>query len=369
MLSVVLSGGTLLFVLNTAGASRRTFRAAAVVVSLGVIATAIALVLGDTFGATAAGVIGLLLAVVAPLVILRRIALSPTITFRLVLGALCIYLLLGLAYAYLFPLIATVTNEPFFVQTKDPDPSDYVYFSYTTLATIGYGDFTAAGSLGRMIAVSEGLRRTALPRLGGRPAGRQHRPPAPRACRHARRHRATSRRPVGNPTGMTDGRPSLDRGTTRQSERSTLLRVEAPGSSPGGFFVSSSGTCPVRSVRSPGFGRRAAAGRSAGSRRRGSTRHRSARRAGRSSRTVAPPRRRSGRSRSPSGAASARRPGPSTAYVSRPVRPSDAGVSPGRNWSGRMPMPTRFERWIRSKLSAITNLHAKQGRALGRPVA
>jgi hypothetical protein len=32
-----------------------------------------------------------------------------------------------------------------------------VYFSYTTLATIGYGDFTAASSLGRMIAVSEGL--------------------------------------------------------------------------------------------------------------------------------------------------------------------------------------------------------------------
>ena len=34
--------------------------------------------------------------------------------------------------------------------------------------------------------------------------------------------------------------------------------------------------------------------------------------------------------------------------ASRPVRPSDAALSPGRNCSGRTPMPTRLERWIRS---------------------
>ena len=82
---------------------------------------------------------------------------SPTITVRLVLGALSIYLLLGLAYAYLFPLVATLSDDPFFVQTTTPNASDYIYFSYTTLATIGYGDYTAATSLGRMVSVSEGL--------------------------------------------------------------------------------------------------------------------------------------------------------------------------------------------------------------------
>jgi hypothetical protein len=83
--------------------------------------------------------------------------MSPTITFRLVLGALSIYLLVGLAYAYLFPLIAVLSGEQFFVQVSDPNTSDFHYFSYTTLATIGFGDFTAATSLGRMISVSEGL--------------------------------------------------------------------------------------------------------------------------------------------------------------------------------------------------------------------
>lgn len=157
VMSVALSGGTLLFVLHTAGAHRRVFRFAAVIVTLAVASTAVALVLGEDVGRSLAGLVGLLLAIVAPVVILRRIVTAPTITVRLVLGALSIYLLLGLAYSYLFPLIATATGTPFFVQTATPASVDFVYFSYTTLATVGYGDFTAATSLGRMIAISEGL--------------------------------------------------------------------------------------------------------------------------------------------------------------------------------------------------------------------
>lgn len=157
LISVALSGGTLLYVLHTAGAHRRVFRAAVVVVTVAVISAGVAILLGDSVGNTAVGLVGLMLATVAPIVILRRIILSPTITVRLVLGALAIYLLLGLAYAYLFPLIGTFTGVPFFVQTSTPDASDFVYFSYTTLATLGYGDYTAATGLGRMVAVSEAL--------------------------------------------------------------------------------------------------------------------------------------------------------------------------------------------------------------------
>jgi Ion channel len=155
--SVALSGGTLLFVLHTAAAHRRTFRISAVVVVVAVASAAGALLFGATVGSSATALVGLMLAVVAPIVILRRIVRSPTITVRLVLGALAIYLLLGLAYAYLFPLIATLTKAPFFVQTNDPSSSDFVYFSYTTLTTVGFGDFTAATSLGRIVAVSEAL--------------------------------------------------------------------------------------------------------------------------------------------------------------------------------------------------------------------
>ena len=157
LISVILTGGSLLFILHTSGARGRPFRAATVVVVAALVFTALALLVGDQLGSSTARAVGLLLAFVAPVVILRRIITSPRITIRLVLGALAIYLLLGLAYSYLFPLIASVTGKPFFVQTDSPSASDYLYFSYTTLATIGFGDYTAQQSLGRMIAVSEGL--------------------------------------------------------------------------------------------------------------------------------------------------------------------------------------------------------------------
>jgi len=156
-LGVCLSGFTLLFVLHTCGARRRTYRGALAIVAFAVVGAAVSLVIGEDRGTTAAGLIGLLLAFAAPVIILRRILASPTITVRLVMGALAIYLLVGLTYAYLYPIIRGLTGQPFFVQTSAPQAIDYVYFSYVTLTTVGYGDYTAATSAGRMFAVSEAL--------------------------------------------------------------------------------------------------------------------------------------------------------------------------------------------------------------------
>ena len=156
-ISVCLSGFTLLFVLHTSGARSRTFRPALVIVAIAVVGAAFGLLSGAEHASTAAGLVGLLLAFAAPVIILRRILSSPTITVRLVLGALAIYLLVGLTYAYLYPVISAVTAQPFFVQTSTPEPIDYLYFSYVTLTTVGYGDFTASTSVGRMVAVSEAL--------------------------------------------------------------------------------------------------------------------------------------------------------------------------------------------------------------------
>ena len=156
-LSVCLSGFTLLFVLHTSDARQRTFRLSAVIVAIAVAAAAVGFLSDETEGSVAAGLIGLLLAFAAPVIILLRIFHSPRITVRLVLGALAIYLLLGLTYAYLYPVIGVLTGQPFFVQTDKAGSIDFVYFSYVTLTTVGYGDFTAATSAGRIFAVSEAL--------------------------------------------------------------------------------------------------------------------------------------------------------------------------------------------------------------------
>jgi hypothetical protein len=158
LLGVVLAGGTLLFALRTSRARPRVIRVGEVLVAVAIAGATAALLVGETRVAEGAmGVIGLAIAAIVPFVIIGNILRSPQITYRLVVGALVVYLLLGLCYSYVFGLIALVSGTPFFVQTATPSTANYLYFSYTTLSTVGYGDFSAAGSLGQMIAISEAL--------------------------------------------------------------------------------------------------------------------------------------------------------------------------------------------------------------------
>jgi hypothetical protein len=153
--AVVLGGGTLLFILVTSRAHRRTIRFAALVV-VGAIAVA---TITDLLGygeRNPYSVVMAMLAFVAPIVIARRLLAVETITLRTVAGALCLYLLIGLFFSSVYTIVDGLAG-PFFAQTNDPAPGDFVYFSYITITTVGYGDFTAASQFGRMLAATEAL--------------------------------------------------------------------------------------------------------------------------------------------------------------------------------------------------------------------
>jgi voltage-gated potassium channel Kch len=153
----VLGGATLLFVLYTSNARPGAIRLAAIVVGVGMVAAGAALLVGNQqAGKNWAFAIGLLLALGAPLAIGRRILAHTVITIKTVMGALCLYLLVGLFFSYVFALVESLTGG-FFVQVADAGTTDFIYFSYVTLATVGYGDLTAASNLGRMLAVAEAL--------------------------------------------------------------------------------------------------------------------------------------------------------------------------------------------------------------------
>jgi hypothetical protein len=87
----------------------------------------------------------------------RRLWLHAEISVLTVLGALCIYVLLGLSFALLFQAVGDLGSQPFFASQKGGTRSDYMYFSFITIATVGYGDLTPGGGLGRGLAVTEGL--------------------------------------------------------------------------------------------------------------------------------------------------------------------------------------------------------------------
>ena len=73
------------------------------------------------------------------------------------LGAVCVYLLIAQLFATLFALTAVVAGRAFFVQTGDPSAFDYIYFSFVTMTTVGYGDFTPALNVGKMLAALEAI--------------------------------------------------------------------------------------------------------------------------------------------------------------------------------------------------------------------
>jgi hypothetical protein len=150
------TGATTLFAFWTSRPSVAVLRAVTVVVALGV-GAAIAASVSSSTPLDNVGRAGLaLIAAASPITVARRLLRHPRIQGSTVLGALCIYLLLGQFFAYLFSTIGAI-SPPFFADHPNATLVDYLYFSYTTQTTVGYGDFTAAKDVGRMLAVSEAL--------------------------------------------------------------------------------------------------------------------------------------------------------------------------------------------------------------------
>ena len=155
--AVLVQGGVVLFAFLAARAGRRAWRVAVVLVPLAVI-LGIAGRFGDSRPAeSVAAAMNLVLPAAAIVVLGRRIVLEPFVSSRTIIGLLCVYLLIGMTFAATYITIAVVSGEPFFVQTDQAQPVDFTYFSLVTLATVGYGDFTAANPMPRMLAAIEGL--------------------------------------------------------------------------------------------------------------------------------------------------------------------------------------------------------------------
>lgn len=72
------------------------------------------------------------------------------------LGVLCIYLLISLAFAAAFGAIGALGNGPFFTQVVGTT-NNYLYYSLTTITTVGIGNLAPATNLGRSLTAAEAL--------------------------------------------------------------------------------------------------------------------------------------------------------------------------------------------------------------------
>jgi hypothetical protein len=161
--ATVLAGGTLLLALRASGLARRWQRAADVVVGVAVAVNVVLFVLQrvahsvDAAGISSAGrpLTLVVLSALTPVAVVRRLLKHRRVSAGTLFGAISAYLLIPIAFFYAFLTANALQATPFFGQ---PEPTtSFMYFSLTTVTTLGYGDLTAATALGRLLATSEAI--------------------------------------------------------------------------------------------------------------------------------------------------------------------------------------------------------------------
>jgi hypothetical protein len=90
-------------------------------------------------------------------VTISRVLQHRRITHETVLGALCAYVLLGLLFAFVYLAVDELRDAPFFAQPGEHVQSEFLYFSFVALTTVGFGDLSPSVGLPQALTVLEAL--------------------------------------------------------------------------------------------------------------------------------------------------------------------------------------------------------------------
>jgi len=96
------------------------------------------------------------------LIVFRQIFEAKSIKAQEIYGAISIYLLLGFLFTQIYEIImvidpAAISFDPRNFAGNSIQVGDVIYFSFVTLATVGYGDVTPAIPAARAVCVIESI--------------------------------------------------------------------------------------------------------------------------------------------------------------------------------------------------------------------
>jgi Ion channel len=103
-----------------------------------------------------AALVQMLLFLLAALAVLRAVLTDDHVGGRAIAGAISVYIMLGLLYAFVYVGLDRIQGDFFGAQTQVQE-GDFLFFSMTTLTTTGYGNLVPSGQPGRMLAALEML--------------------------------------------------------------------------------------------------------------------------------------------------------------------------------------------------------------------
>jgi hypothetical protein len=155
-----LAAASIALAFRAAGVRRQLVRAAEVLALL-VLAVSMFRAVGGGIGEGAALAMNAAVVALGPPVIAvgvtRDLRVHQQVRIQSVMGVLAFYLLVGMLFAFTYGAIDRLGGGPFFAGGQAATASNCIYFSFTTLTTVGYGDFAARSNLGHTLAVFEAL--------------------------------------------------------------------------------------------------------------------------------------------------------------------------------------------------------------------
>jgi hypothetical protein len=149
---------TLVLALRASQTHRRTRNIIVGIALFGaLIAAALTLVGRDRLGDGAVNLCVALVLLLVVVLIVRRVVTHEVVTGQTILGAVSAYLIIGMMFASVYGVLNVLSPSGFFAGGAQAKANTLQYFSFTTLTTLGYGDYTAGTSGGQAIAVLEAL--------------------------------------------------------------------------------------------------------------------------------------------------------------------------------------------------------------------
>lgn len=148
----VATSATSVIALTSSHARPRLVRTAVLLSALTIGLAMISAASGERTFLNLASVIQISLLAVAMGAVLLRVVTTAEVGSRTILGAISVYTVLGILFTFLYGMVERIQGGAFFEGHPHPEGSDFLFFSYTTLTTTGYGNLVPGGQPGRMIA-------------------------------------------------------------------------------------------------------------------------------------------------------------------------------------------------------------------------
>ena len=95
--------------------------------------------------------------------ILLELILAEQVTSDIIKGGICVYFLLGFFWAAAYNIVQIFDPDSFSSAAQTVNQADLLHFSFTTLATVGYGDIVPTSKVARVLANLEGMTGVLYP--------------------------------------------------------------------------------------------------------------------------------------------------------------------------------------------------------------